>query len=324
MHLVSLNLTNLLIALYCGTMKCDPKDDRLSWRWFVLQGDLWKDHGELVAAAAPYLPGSFDKAPRNPVEKLNSGYKAWELLVYIFGLCPGLLCDILPEEYWVNLCKVTVAIRILHQRSITPVQLHHAYELILQFIKEFELLFYQRKVSRIHFCRQSIHGLVHLPPEVSRIGPDAYRSQWTMERTIGNLGEEIKQPSNPYANLSERGLQRAQMNALTVMIPQLATPEKGPPRGSISLDDGFVLLRAMDTSDRKAENQERTAILQFLRPSAVDTDMHENAVVKVRKWARLLLPNGQIARSAWKEKLKPLEHVRMSRNVKVCPNTCTV
>ncbi|KAI1795269.1 hypothetical protein LXA43DRAFT_874110, partial [Ganoderma leucocontextum] len=37
---------------------------------------------------------------------------------------------------------------------------------------------------------------------------------------------------------------------------------------------------------------------------------------KVRKWARLRLPNSQIARSAWKETLKPLDKLRMSRNVK--------
>ena len=42
-----------------------------------------------------------------------------------------------------------------------------------------------------------------------------------MECTIGNLGEEIRQPSNPYANLSQRGLLRCQVNALTAMIPDL-------------------------------------------------------------------------------------------------------
>jgi hypothetical protein len=42
-----------------------------------------------------------------------------------------------------------------------------------------------------------------------------------MERTIGNLGEEIKQPSQPFANLSERGLRRCQVNALKSVLPHL-------------------------------------------------------------------------------------------------------
>jgi len=139
-----------------------------------------------------------------------------------------------------------------------------------------------------------------------------------MERTIGNLGEEIRQPSNPYANLSERGLLRAQRNTLIAMVPQLDKLEKGLPRGAIALDNDFVLLRAMDTADRKTQDQERTAILQFLMQTRnIPISNGEQPVVKVRKWARLLLPNGQIARSAWKETLKPMEKVRMARNVKV-------
>ncbi|KLO17330.1 hypothetical protein SCHPADRAFT_868387 [Schizopora paradoxa] len=312
MHLVSLNMTQLLLKLFRGTMKCDKDDPKSSWVWAVLQGNTWKYHGEHVASSAPYLPGSFDKAPRNPAEKVSSNYKAQEYLTYIYGLCPGLLYGILPEVYWKCFCKLVVAIRILHQRSISRAQVRKAYTLIMEFIKEFEELFYQRKVERIHFCRQCIHGLVHLAPEVVRIGPDGYRSQFPMERTIGILGQMIKQPSNPYANLSERGVQLTQLNALSAMIPQFAIPEKGLPFGAIDLEDGFALLRAKDSTDRKAVDHERQALIEFFgNPEQI------GVVVKVRKWARLLLPNGQIARSAWKEKTKKLEQVRMSRNVKI-------
>lgn len=39
---------------------------------------------------------------------------------------------------------------------------------------------------------------------------------------------------------------------------------------------------------------------------------------RLQRWARLRLPNGQIVRSAWKEKSKPLDKVRMARNIRVC------
>jgi hypothetical protein len=38
----------------------------------------------------------------------------------------------------------------------------------------------------------------------------------------------------------------------------------------------------------------------------------------VSRWARLRLPTGQVADSYWKEGMKPLNRVRISRNVKVC------
>jgi hypothetical protein len=91
MHLASLNLPDLLLSLWRATIDCDPIDSKATWSWAVLQGNVWKAHGEDVAKTLPYLPGSFDRPPRNPAEKINSGYKAWEFLTYIYGLAPALL-----------------------------------------------------------------------------------------------------------------------------------------------------------------------------------------------------------------------------------------
>ena len=63
---------------------------------------------------------------------------------------------------------------------------------------------------------------------------------------IGNLGQEIKQPSNPYANLANCSLQRSRLSALHVIIPDLQPDNLGLPRGAADLGDGYVLLRACD------------------------------------------------------------------------------
>ncbi|KAJ8089822.1 hypothetical protein PM082_018398 [Marasmius tenuissimus] len=65
-----------------------------------------------VAAATPFIPISFDRPPRDPAEKISSGYKAWEFL-YFFGLGPCLLYGLLPNKYWSQYCK-------LHPRSGPP------------------------------------------------------------------------------------------------------------------------------------------------------------------------------------------------------------
>jgi hypothetical protein len=315
MHLVSLNLTEHFLNLWRGTLECERPDDKANWDWCVLHGEAWKVHGATVASATPYLPGSFDRPPRNPAEKISSGYKAWEYLMYVFGLGPGLFYQVLPDKYWVHFCKLVMAIRLLHQRRITRGQLQSAHLLIIEFIEEFELMYYQRKVERLHFCRQSLHALPHLAPEVPRLGPLVYYTQWTMERTIGNLGEEIKQPSNPYANLSQRGLRRSQVNALKAMIPDLEPSCDKLPRGARDIGGGYVLLRARDDTPHLIEGAEATSIHAYMEDA---TGLHHpNPSVKISRWARLRLPNGQVARSVWKEKAKPLEKVRMARNVKV-------
>lgn len=115
MHLVSLNLTEILLTLWRGTLECDAKDNKDSWDWAVLTGDTWQAHGKRVADATPYLPGSFDRPPRNPAEKISSGYKAWEWLMYVYALGPGLFYNVLPRRYWKNLCRLVAGIRLIHQ-----------------------------------------------------------------------------------------------------------------------------------------------------------------------------------------------------------------
>lgn len=68
---------------------------------------------------------------------------------------------------------------------------------------EFEDLYYQRKPTRLHFVRQSIHALTHYAHEVETKGPLACASQWVMEPTIGNLTEEMRQHVDPYAHLTQ-------------------------------------------------------------------------------------------------------------------------
>jgi hypothetical protein len=286
-----------------------------AWDWAVLQGEIWKKHGQAVAAATPYLPGSFDRPPHNPAEKINSGYKAWEFLMYVFGLGPGLFYNVLPEKYWINFCKLIYGMCVLSQHSITSTDLCKAHKVLNDFCDEFELLYYQRRVDRLHFIRPVLHTLRHLALEVQRVGPLACSSQWTLERTIGNLGEEIRQPSNPFANLSQRGIRRCQVNALHAMFPDLDPLVSTLLRGSIDLGDGYVLLRAMERNPHPVRECETTAFQVYMQSEgeAVPDNWHP----VISRWARLKLPNGLVARSAWKEKLKSLERVRIARVCKV-------
>ncbi|KAJ7075031.1 hypothetical protein B0H15DRAFT_894600, partial [Mycena belliarum] len=313
MHWASLNWTDLLSSLFRGKIECEKPDSKEAWPWVVLIGAVWDAHGKEVADATPYFPGSFDRTPRNPAEKISSGYKAWEWLLYMIGMGPALLHGILPDEFWRHYCKGVSVIRCFHQRKIRREHVVEGHKRAISWVTEFEDLYYQRMAERIHFVRQSVHAMTHLAPETIRIGPQAYYTQWPIERTIGNLGEEVKQPSNPYANLSERGVRRAQVNALMAMFPDLnITGESSHPplpRGSRDVGGGFVLLRARDEWQHRVTGDEALAIRKYLNAEPAGD-------LKLKRWARLRLPNGQIARSAWKERQKPLKNVRMARNVK--------
>ncbi|OJT12485.1 hypothetical protein TRAPUB_10962 [Trametes pubescens] len=318
MHLLTLNLTDLMISHFRGTMPCDPTDDRDNWPWAALKSPaVWHAHGKLVQDATLYLPGSFDRPPRNPAEKISSGYKAWEFQTYFFGFLPGFLWGVLAAPYYLHFCKLVYGVLIMIQHSIPFSQIRSADHALLEFVTDYERLYYARRLDRLHFVRQSIHALIHIAPEALRLGPGSLYTQWTLENYIGNITREIKQHVTPYTNVSERALRRTRINALQAMIPAFATDES-PPLSSIDLHDGYRLLRARDrgmfTLTARAEQH---ALRTFLIAHNIPIDPGYQP--SVQRWARLHLPNGQNTRSLWKE--GPTEarggNCRRARMVKV-------
>ena len=218
MHLAG-NLFDLLISLWRGTMECSNTDEKNSWDWAVFRDeDTWTAHGQAVENAGMFIPGSFDRKPRNIANKINTDYKTWEFHLYTFGLAPVLLYGILPEPYWSNFCKLVRGIQIMSQHVITKQDLEHAYVLLCSWDREFELIYYQRRQDRLHFIRPCVHQVLHLVTEAMHKGPPICYAQWTMERTIGNLGQEIRQPSKPYENLAEEGVRRSRVTGSTSLF----------------------------------------------------------------------------------------------------------
>ncbi|KAE9395694.1 hypothetical protein BT96DRAFT_942217 [Gymnopus androsaceus JB14] len=88
MHLLCLNMEDLLLCLWRGTMKCESTDDMAAWPWVKLVRETWIEHGKNIENTTQYFPSDFHCPPRNPAEKLSSGYKATEYYLDVFGLGP--------------------------------------------------------------------------------------------------------------------------------------------------------------------------------------------------------------------------------------------
>ncbi len=319
MHLITLNMTDLIILLLRGTMDVEAPDNKATWDFAIFaKKNPWKAHGKLVADCARYLPGSFDRPPRNPAEKIRSGYKAWEFLLYVYGLLPGLLRGILPEKYYRHFCYLVAGVRIVLQTRLPLQQLPLAHRSFVLYAEGFEQLYYQSRVERLHFVRPCLHTLTHIVPEASRIGPGALHSQWTMENFIGSITREIKQHVTPYANVSERAFRRCQVNSLKAIDPSFAIAEPGVPSTGIDLEDGYALLRAADGVERDVTRAESAAIHAFLRDNNVPLD-NPDWIAIVCRWARVSIPTGQVGRSAWKEEIREArgKAPRRARMVKV-------
>jgi hypothetical protein len=96
-------------------------------------------------------------------------------------------------------------------------------------------------------------------------------------------------------------------------MPDLDEPA-GLPRGAIDLSDGYILLQRHDTTARPLLPIENLALVAYLEAQLGSG--RSQSQFSVIRWGRLRLPNGQIVRSLWVES-KPLERLRMARNVKI-------
>ena len=313
MHQPLINLAALLLDLWCARPGARDHDRFSVWPWAVLIGDVWKEHGKVVARAARYLPTSFGRTPQNPQEKILSGYKAWELLNYIYGEGPGVFYGVLPEPYYSHFCRLVRGIRIIHQHSISEEQLIAVDQLLRQWVLDFEILYCERKPDRLHFIRQCVHSLTHLARETHRLGPLWLSSQWTMERVIGYLGSLLRQPSNPFRNLAAQTKRVANTNTLVAMYPDFED-QKGNPRGSKDLGNGYLLLGLKDTTLYHVSPAEQTMLDDFFSGQLGAEDINRRIIYR---WRHLKLPTEQVARSRWKELQRCSDMARTDRNIKV-------
>jgi hypothetical protein len=116
-----------------------------------------------------------------------------------------------------------------------------------------------------------------------------------MERAIGDLGRDIRQPSNIFGNLCQVATRRAQLNALETTCPELDK-------------DSVILLPsgAYDCGDNKFR----------LQGDELDAMESELGISRLRRWGRIKLPNSQIVHSKISETGKR-PNTRISRNVQV-------
>jgi hypothetical protein len=309
MHLLFINIGELLLPLWRGTLPAGRGDDSTTWPWATLQfGTAWKDHGSQVEASLRYFPSSFHRPPRNPALFINSQFKATEWYLYLYGLGPAFFRTFLPPAYWRNFCRLVVAVRIMVQRKATYAQLMTAHNHAMLFVEEFETLYYQRKPSRLHFCRPWLHTLLHVVPDVLRVGPGPYYTQFTTERAIGYLGQDIRQPSNPHRNLAKIAERECQLNALKVLYPRL-DPPKLLPRGSHNCSGGYILHppRSRTGTTERVVGKIGELLLRT----------YGDGGNEIRCWGKLTMPNGQKVRSLYAERRSKRTNTRRTRAVKV-------
>ena len=97
---------------------------------------------------------------------------------------------------------------------------------------------------------------------------------------IGIFGSLIKQPSNPFTNLTEQAKKVAEINSIIAMYPSFEQVAKDP-RGSIDISDGYLLLGLKDVKHYHLSDAEQQVLAIFY--SELGTVPRRS----IYRWARL-------------------------------------
>jgi hypothetical protein len=108
---------------------------------------------KLLQDALHFSPARLAAHHETPRKKINSGYKAWEFLLYLYWLGLALLRHILPEKYWINYSQFVRGMRLSQQYSHSADDLKESMQMFCEFEQGFERLYYQRNPDRLHFIR---------------------------------------------------------------------------------------------------------------------------------------------------------------------------
>ena len=103
-----------------------------------------------------------------------------------------------------------------------------------------------------------------------------------------------------FANLTQRIIDRSCVNALKNIIPDLFPDNKRLPRGAIDIGSSYLLLGPRKL--HQIDNSIFPALERLANSRNWQIKAENSESMSIHRFARLLLPNGQIARSLWHEK----------------------
>ena len=203
MHCILLNITELLFQLWTRTKLDFEKNAPPT------PGHLSKESLEAIsqslANARAEIPTYLSRAPRR-IDKHYKGYKAveWEAWLRYYGT--PLLDQHLDNRYVGNFSKLSQIYSLATQCSIRRLELPDLETLIIDFVQQYERLYYRCQSKRLPVCTVQIHYLAHLAAHIRDCGPARYWWQFPMERYCGIIKPKARSKSQMSVSLANEVL----------------------------------------------------------------------------------------------------------------------
>ncbi|KAI0057071.1 hypothetical protein BV25DRAFT_1872566 [Artomyces pyxidatus] len=213
MHLIWENTIKNLVLLWTGPFK--GLDEGTGS--YQLPRSVWDAIGVATAASGSTIPGAYGARPPNvATDHTATTADSWSFWTLYIG--PVLLrrsfTDSKYYDHFVNLVK------LLHkclEFSFTVQDVDSLREGFVQWVLDFEDLYYQHDPERISICPVTIHALLHIADSIIACGPVWAYWAFPMERYCGLIRPGIKSRKHPFASLDRFVVECAQITQIRLI-----------------------------------------------------------------------------------------------------------
>src|SRR5437667_9134820 len=243
------------------------------------------------------IPSSYGKVLRD-ISRYSGSFKAEEWSNFLLHYSSVLLHGRgrLRQDLFEHYGKLVAAIDIAIDYDLTTEQINSIKTLLIEFVSNYERLYYQYDLLRISACLPTFHLLLHLHESISDCGPAWVFWQFPCERVCGMLKPMVKNRSMSNRNLSLAILYREQFNHLPFATPSWTIPSfrltPAYPHYTQGLD-GHTYSFLHPRCDDKLSPEEATHLVRYyanlLQCTRQEINLSGDFNCEIIKWARCLL-----------------------------------
>ncbi|PIL29487.1 hypothetical protein GSI_08429 [Ganoderma sinense ZZ0214-1] len=217
MHLLWENVVKNLMQLWTGQYKgLDTGSEE-----YEILPTIWEAIGEASENSGDTIPGQFGPRPPN-VATDKMSWTADTCSFWIQYVGPVLLSNrFTRRKYYTHFIALVRLLRKCLQYEIPVATIDEIRQGFIQWVKDYEEIYYQKDPQRLAMCPLTVHALLHIADSIEMVGPVWAYWAFAMERYCGSLQPAIRSRRYPYASLNRHVVDRARLAQLKLMYPGL-------------------------------------------------------------------------------------------------------
>ncbi|KAF8674983.1 Transposase family tnp2 [Rhizoctonia solani] len=206
MHLVWINLIPQLADLW--REKFNGIDS--GFEDYLINALVWNSMGDMCVDSSRSTPSSFGCPIPHFRNRSHFTAESWSR--WATHAAPNLLRRrFMDSRYYIHFVRLVNLMNKCTDHAVDRSELPAIRRGFIEWVEDFEQIYYQHDPERIQVCTTNIHYLLHIVDSIERLGPLPGYWAFPMERYCSFIGASVKSRRFPYANIARRVCDVAQL-----------------------------------------------------------------------------------------------------------------